>query len=614
MILTALNDLASREGLVANPHFEEKPVSYVLVVNEAGRLLGVQPLSEPTEGKRAVKKYLLVPRPLPGSRRSGIRIDPNFLVDNASFVLGINAPGDKEKKGYGAEELAERRSAFRALIAAAEAATNGDAGVRAVLRFLDDTAEAMQEVPLDDMLEKLKSNDLIAFRFAPDIETLVHERPAVRGYWNHLRGSKANPEASGEGLFTCLVTGRPCNPVDKHPLIKKVPGGTPAGVALVSFNNETFESYALERNENAPISREAAEAYTTALARLLDNSYPDPKTRAPMPRRNVRLSEDTAVVFWGRNESPAIDLFEESVRQADPEAIEALYSATWKGRPVNLNDPSEFYALTLSGGQGRATIRGWFESTVREVMGHVRQHFDDLEIVGVGGELQQSFPLRQLLRRTAVQGKDENIAPNLAAVVFEAVLKGWPYPRMLLDAVVRRARAERTVFTDRAALIKAYLLRAKRLGAFGSLAHDFPEVKPMLDRECLAPAYRLGRLFAVLEKLQADATNANTTIRDRFYGAASATPAVVFPQLLRTAPHHYKNSGRPVFYETEVQEIISALQPPRPFPTTLTLEEQGLFAVGYYHQRQALFTKQAASSDGTAAGGASGPSMPAQGV
>jgi CRISPR-associated protein Csd1 len=594
MILTALNELAEREGLVANPHYEEKAIGYVLIVNAAGRLVDVQSLSESAEGKKATKKYFLVPRPLPGARRSGTRIDPNFLVDNASFVLGMNAPGDETKR-YEAEELEARLSGFRALITEAEVATNGDAGLRAVGLFLDDVMQEKQIVPIEDQLNKLKSNDLIAFRFAPDVDTLVHERPVVREYWNRHRASRAIPEGGGKTAFTCLATNRPCQPVDKHPLIKKVPGGTPSGVALVSFNNETLESYALERNENAPISREAAEAYTTALARLLDENYPDPKSRAPMPRRNVRLSDDTVVVFWSRNESPAIDLFEESVRQADPEAVGALYSATWKGRPIKLDDPSEFYALTLSGGQGRATIRGWFESTVRDVMCNVRQHFKDLKILGPGRE-QQSFPLGQLLQRTAVQGKADNIAPNLAAVVFEAILKGWSYPRMLLDASIRQFRRperekkkELYAMLDRAALIKAYLVRAKRLGRLPS---DFPEVKPMLDKDCTAQAYRLGRLFAVLEKLQADATNAGTTIRDRFYGAASATPAVVFPQLLRKAPHHYKNSGRPVFYETEVQEIMGALQPPQPFPPTLSLEEQGLFAVGYYHQRQALFTKR----------------------
>ncbi len=612
MILTALKELAEREGLVANPHYEEKAVAYVFVLNNDGRLLGIQPLSDTPQGaKKVVKRYCLVPRPLPGARRSGTKIDPNFLVDNASFAIGINAPGDKEKKSYDAAALAERLSEFRALVGTAEYGTNNDAGLSAVRLFLDDLLSGRQVVPLEGLLSNLKTNELLAFRLSSDMGRFVHEREAVRDYWNRLRASKSSPQEGACASFTCLVTNRSCEPVDKHPLIKKVPGGTPSGVALVSFNNETFESYGLERNENAPVSREAAEAYTTALGRLLDENYPDPKTRAPMPRRNFRLSDDTTVVFWSRHESPVIDLFAQSVQQADPEAVKALYCATWKGQPLKLDDPSEFYALTLTGGQGRATIRGWFESTVRDVMRSVAQHFKDLEIDAGGGELKRAFPLWVLLRKTAVQGKAENVGPNLATSVFEAILKGWAYPRMLLDAAIRRTRSERSMYTDRAALIKAYLVRAKRLGRLNSVDPNFPEVIPMLDRECPSPPYRLGRLFAVLEKIQEEATKA--TIRERFYGAASATPIVVFPQLLRKAVHHFKNSWRPVFYEREVQEIMSALKPEQPYPRTMTLEEQGLFALGYYHERQDLFTTRAGNEAGPPNADTNNTSTPNQG-
>jgi CRISPR-associated protein Csd1 len=587
MILTALKELADQEGLIASPHFEEKAVAYLLHIDPSGRCIGPpQPVSQPPEGKKkTAKRYFLVPRPFPGARRSGTQIDPGFLVGNASFVLGINATGDKDRKNYTAHELAGRQKRFQALIAEAEQAT-GDEGLRAVRMFLDDLIAGRQRVAVP---EALKSNELFAFAFTPDMDRPVHERPPVIEYWSHRRASQASGAGTGSPSFHCLVTNQPCLPVDKHPLIK-VPGGTQSGIAFVSFNNKTLESYGLEGSENAPVSRPAAEAYTTALTRLLDDSYPDPKRRTPMPRRNFRLSDDTAVVFWGRGASAELNLFAESLQQADPEAVAALYTATWKGRPVNLQDPSAFYALTLSGGQGRGTVRAWFESTVREALHNVRQHFDDLNIVRPAAEAGRPFPLLQLLRRTAVQGKNENIHPHLAAAVFEAALKGWAYPRMLLDATVRRARAERTIFSDRAALLKAYLVRAKRLGLL--IDPDFPEVKPMLDRDCPAPAYRLGRLFAVLEKVQADATNAGTTIRDRYYGAASATPVVVFGQLLRKAPHHLAKLDHAPFYEKLIQEIMCALQPPSPFPAALSLEEQGLFAVGYYHQRKDLFTKR----------------------
>jgi CRISPR-associated protein Csd1 len=590
MILTALKDLAEREGLVTNPAFEPKPVSYLIVVDSSGRYINRLDTAESAPGgkKKPVPKRFPVPRPFPGARRSGTEIDPGFLVDNASFVLGINTPDERSKK-HSITELRRRQEAFRALVVEAERATSDEA-LKAVRLFLDSVIDGKFAVPMPDALT---TNALFAFVYSEDGDLLVHERSPVAEYWSQLRSHSQQPLDGKAMTFNCLITGELCVPVDKHPLLK-VPGGTGMGIALVSFDDPPSWSYGLERNENAPVSRYAAEAYTSGLARLLDAAYPNPRDGTPMPKRNVRLSNDTIVVFWSREASEVPDLFSEAI-QADPEAVAALYNATWKGRPIRLDDPTAFYALTLSGAQGRATVRNWFESTVRDVVCNVRQHFDDLHVVRPKAQEGQPFPLWQLLRSTAIRGKSENIHPNLSTEMFQAILKGQRYPRILLDAALRRVRAEREVFPardlfpERAALIKAYLARAKRLRM---LASDFPEVKPMLDKECPNTAYRLGRLFAVLEKLQADATGAGTTIRDRYYGAASATPVVVFGQLLRKAPHHTSKIPHAPFYEKLIQEILDVLRPDKAFPPTLTLEEQGLFALGYYHQRQDLFTKR----------------------
>ncbi len=584
MILTALNDLAHAEELVVNPHYEEKKVEFLIVVDAAGQCLGLQERMQELPGKKKpLIPAMLVPRPFPGARRSGTKIDPGFLVDNASFVLGLNAPGDAAKKAYPSEELRNRQEQFRGLVAAAEQAT-GDEALQAVRLFMDQVIDKGWRIAVPD---NLKSNALFAFLYAPDVDVPVHQRAQVVDYWGRLRAAHEQPTPDG-AHSQCLVTGARCVAVDKHPPIKKVPGGSSSGIALVSFNNDTFESYGLERNQNAPICRQAAEAYTTALARLLDADYPDPKTRVPMPRRNFRLSADTVVLYWSRAPSQIVDLFSDAI-QAEPEAVNAILTSAWKGQPVNLKDPTAFYALTLSGGQGRGTIRSWFETTVREVVSNVRMHFEDLKIVRPTFEADAPVPLWLLLRTTAVQGKEENIHPNLASELFLAILQGRCYSRELLSAALLRARAEREMPSARAALIKAYLVRAKR---HGRLTPDFPEVTQMLDHSCNYTGYRLGRLFAVLEKAQEDATNASTTIRDRFYGAASATPVTVFAQLLRKLPHHLGKLDHAVFYEKLIQEIVGPLPPENAFPSTLSLEQQGLFALGYYHQRQDLFTKR----------------------
>jgi CRISPR-associated protein Csd1 len=181
-----------------------------------------------------------------------------------------------------------------------------------------------------------------------------------------------------------------------------------------------------------------------------------------MPKRNFRLSDGAVVVFWSKGADEVVDLFADTVGQGEPAAVEALYRATWKGKPVSLDDPAAFYALTLSGGQGRGTIRGWLETTLGAVLRNVKQYFDDLDIIRPTHDAERSRPLLGLLRQLAVQGKMENIAPGLAADVFAAVLSGQSFPRLLLDTTIRRTRAERSLYADRAALIKAYLLRARR--------------------------------------------------------------------------------------------------------------------------------------------------------
>lgn len=583
MILTALKELAEREGLVTSPDLEIKTVHFRVTVGPEGKLLGFSELGS-SEGKKVAGVKAAVPRPLPGTRRTVVS-DPYFLVENASFVFGINAPADYEKrrkegKLFSQENLSSRRNRFRALIGEA-ASTTGDEALRAIDQLLGDLAEGKQAVAVP---ANVASNHLIDFLYYPHIDIPTHLQPEVVSYWSRRR--VAGAAAAGEdGPFQCLVTGERCPPAEKHPLVKKVPGGTPSGIAFVSFNDDAFESYGLVRAENAPVSSRAADAYTEALKRLLDDAYPDPRDGTPMPRRSLRLSADTAVLFWSKGNPEEVNLILDAVDIGSPAALQAVYSSVWKGRQFDLDNPAAFYTLTLTGGQGRGTVRGWQETTLGQVLRNLNAYFGDLDLVRPPADAGRPRPLLGLLRQLAVQGKVDNVPRSLAADLFAAILAGRPFPRAVLDAAVRRGRAEWTLYADRASLIKAYLCRARRAG---QLPNDFPEVQRMLDENCPAQAYRLGRLFAVLEKVQQEATKASTTIRDRFYGAASATPLVVFPQLLRKVTHHLPNSLRPRFYEKLLQEIFHGL-PPEAFPTTLSLEQQGLFAIGYYHESQSLY-------------------------
>lgn len=586
MILTALMRLAERDGLVTNPAYKMERVYYRLTVGTDGRCVGFTPLGIVEGRHKGLKKP--VPRPLPGyTRRSGTVIDPTFLVDKPAFVLGLNAPADIATKFVEPDKLADQRDRFRSLVSACAVAT-GDIALVAVDRFLEDLAAGRQTV---EPSAALRSNHLIEFLYEPDMEVPVHERDAVTAYLNELRGG----DGAG-GRFQCLVSDTTFEKPEKHPLVKRVPGGTPSGVAFVSFDSPAYTSQGLTGAENAPVSRTAAEAYTEAMARLLDDAYPHPtEVGVALPPRNVKLSADTVVLFWSKGPDELVNHVAGAVREGHPAQVRALFASTWNGRPYPLDDVSPFYALTLTGGQGRGTVRGWHETTLGQVLRNVRQYFDDIDIVRPPQDAGKPRPLLGLLKSIGLRKKEDGrimyvVPPNLAQQVFQAALTPAPFPRTLLVTAVQRIRALQSANWDQSSRfgwVKAFLCRERRLNR---LPANFPEVRPMVDEDCLTPAYRLGRLFAVLEKIQKEAVNPNTTIRERYYGAASATPIVVFSQLLRKLPHHLKNCSRPAFYDKLAQEIIGGLSAIA-FPNTLSLEHQGLFAIGYYHESQALFDK-----------------------
>jgi CRISPR-associated protein Csd1 len=591
MILTALKELAEREGLTENPDYQPMPVRWLIDIGPGGELLGVADTLQKPESGRGKPEARKVAIPKRSKRTSGVLSE--FIVDKPVYVFGWVHPDklegvtDQDEQDL-KDKAAERHKVYiNELRLACDA--SADLALSAWLAFFESPA-AQSSLP--DWTE----GDLIAPRFYADGGPLLSDRASVREYWAVRRRqaecgtgepSSNTPTPVGDRAY-CVVTGELCVPQRLHPSIKGIPpvSDTKGGVPLTSINAAAFNSYGLGDIGCVPISPQAADAYQSALNRLLADGYPDPHTQGgKLPNRNARLSDSAIVVFWSKKDA-IVDLFADAIAHGEPAHVEAIFKATWKGKSISLEDPSAFYALTLSGAQGRGTVRGWHETTLGAVIKNIQMYFNDLEITR---DESKPRPLLSLLRQMAVLGKVDNIPPNLAGEVFQAVLGGRSLPRSVLDALLRRTRAERTLFSDRAAFIKACLCRTRRDQLRNDDPDPLPEVTKVVDEKCPNAAYRLGRLFAVLERIQKEATNAAATIRDRYYGAASATPAVVFPQLLRKAPHHLPKSNRPKFYEKLLQEIQSELQPPTPFPKTLMLDQQGLFAIGYYHEAQALF-------------------------
>lgn len=570
MILQALTDYYQRKQADPDPArrlpaygFEEKEIPFILEIDARGRLVQILD-TRSGNGKKKTAQRFLVPRAV--KKTSGVAA--NLLWDTAEYVLGIDTRGKPER-------VAEQHAAFRARIDQLPAEMQADTGIAAVRAYLDGIDfDALASAAVWDDIKT--TNPLLSLRLHGDVE-LVCQRPAVTAV--------AADEPDDEATVTCLVSGEDVAPERLHAAIKGVWGAQSSGANIVSFNLDAFNSYGKSQGANAPVGKAAAFAYTTALNHLLD--------KGSLQRIQVG---DASTVFWAEAphelEAAVPDLFGEPPKD-DPgrgaDALRALYRAVETGRFSVGSEDTRFHVLGLAPNAARIAVRFWETAPAIELARRILRHFDDLAVARALRD-PEHLSLFRLLAATAVQGKADNIAPNLGGEVMRAILEGLPYPRTLLNAAVQRCRAEQQVTYPRAAAIRAWLNREARTNPVSNPPRE--EFSPMLDPDHPSAAYRLGRLFATLEKIQEEASpGLNATIRDRYYGAASSTPVAVFTTLLRLKNHHLGkfHAGRATQMEKLIGEIMAGITD---LPRHLNLPDQGRFALGYYHQRQAFFTKR----------------------
>lgn len=560
---------------VEPPGFSREKISFAVVIDVDGGVVTVNDLRD-ASGKKPVATLRDVPASF---SRPGTGVKPFFLWDKTSYALGVAAVPDKRTP--------LQHEAFRELHIGL-LANPSDEGLFAVRRFLERwTPERFADAPFTaDMLD---TN--IVFRLDGDTDDagkprLIHERPAA------LPLVEAR---SGEGESGwCLIAGSEGPIARLHPVIKNVDGAQSSGAALVSFNLDAFGSWGREQGANAPTGQAAAARYGAALNRLLDRGG---TTRMRIGDATVAFWADTSVsgevaaqqaerLFggWfagGGKVSADYDLAEaEKIRQA----LEPLA----KGRPVELDGVevqpgTKVHILGLSPNAARLSVRFWLTERLGDLAANLARHERDCRVVPPPWKTPPSIN-RMLVNTVAAQEKWDNIPPLLAGEVARAVLGGTPYPRTWLSNAIMRLRAGDDPASGwHAAAIRAVLQRSTKEGA------------PMsLDKEETNPAYRLGRLFAVLEAAQYNALGrVNATIRDRYFGAASATPASVFPLLLRGGQNHLavlRKEGKGGGIERDLEEIVGGLE--TALPRSFKLEDQGRFAIGYYHQRAARFAKK----------------------
>ena len=548
--------------------YSRERITCALVLSHAGEPVAVSPLSEACAQSPA-RRLCEVPHPV---RRTS-RPSANFLWDKTAYVFGVKRHPVTRRPCPANGEHDAFRELHEGLLAGV-----ADDGLRALLRFVR-AWDPNDYGGLPHAESMLGSN--IIFRLEGERDWL-HERAEAISVWaGHL--ARVQPP---QGV--CLVTGARAPIALVHPAVKGVRGTHAAGAALVTFNLDTFESYGKTQGANAPISIQAAFAYSSALNALLafDN------------RRRIRIGEMT-VVFWAeaaadeRSAAEAERLLSAAMTEppADAQAASAVagtLEAIARGEPLAHATPelpagTRLHILGLAANVGRLSVRLWHVDTLGALARRIVEHWDDLRIEPAPWPEPPSA--RRLLYETARQRKADRISPALGPALLRAILGGGRYPRTLLAAVIARVRADKAVTGAHAAICRACLARDHRLG------FEREDAPVSLDRDETHPAYRLGRLFAVYERVQRAALGAvNAGIRDRFFGAASATPATVFPLLARKCAHHLatlrkseRRRGLAHWYEREIDAILEGVG--TAFPRSLRLEDQGRFALGYHHQR-----------------------------
>lgn len=584
--------LATEPGLatvLARPGYSRQKISFCVVLEPDGRLQQFQSLLD-TGRTRPVPRQLLVPGE---GKPTGSGINPGFLWDNAAYMLGFAPESDKPLRTLASFQ----RFRDRHLEVQKEVSSHAFDAVCAFLRNWTPDEAYAHTGDLRDI-----TGAFGIFAIAGQLR-YVHEDPAVVTYWERV-GQRASADPRG----TCLVTGTSAPIARVHePRIKGVAGAQSSGALLVSFNDTAYASYGKEQSHNAPVSVSAAFRYANALNHLLSSD------------RRLLLG-DTTVVFWAERRSSfeeiISDLWGDTPPPSDSERPEdkrradqvRLFLSQLRdghgGAPAIEDGRTRFFVLGLSPNASRLSVRFWADSTIAEMQARLAQHMRDMDLVGmrggdvppVLGRVVQAAGRAQTDARGNLRSYDADaVPPVLAGALARAIFTGGPYPHMLLAVMVNRLRSDGVINHTRVAAIKACLARTWRL--IGSSK----EVSVALDPAREDPSYVSGRLFALLEKIQADSTDGeiNASIKDRYFSSASATPSIVFPRLIRLSQHHLAkmDTGRKIYFERQLGEVMGKLDS---FPRRLDLENQGLFAVGYFHQRQDLFTPRKDKTEVTA--------------
>lgn len=572
MILQALvkqYENLEKQGKVSGLGWCQAKVSYELDLSKNGDVLGVTSRKiEEMRGKKTVwaPASLIVPEMV--TRSSGV--SANFLCDNSKYMLGIDVQGTNQRV---IDCFQATREKHRSVLKNAQGEI-----ARAILAYFEkwDPQKAEQHPVIRENWEKLTEGGNLIFSVEGQE---AQEDEEIRTCWEQYR-----EQDDGERKGLCLVTGRKTEISRIHKVIKGVPGAQSSGAALVSFNAPAFESYGKEQSYNAPVGKYAEFAYTTALNYLLT-------------QRDYTFSlGDAMVVYWAESGKEEYQkCFFDILRPTkdNQKKLKDIFDSLKEDTKVYLEDAEmdpeqKFYILALAPNAARLSVRFFYMNSFGKILQNIAEHYERLSIVKPAWAEQDYLGIRDMLNETVNQkSKDKTPISNMSSLVLQAILSGSRYPASLYTDTLIRIRAENGKITwGRAAIIKAYLNR--------NYGWKKGERFMGLKEECTDTAYVLGRLFSLLETIQKEANpSITTTIRDRYFNSACATPASVFPVLIKLKNSHIKKlerdkGGAKIYYEKQLTDIMGRLEE---FPKRLSLEQQGQFTLGYYHQQQKRYEK-----------------------
>jgi CRISPR-associated protein Csd1 len=594
------------EGDMPEPGFFKQKIRFEIIIDEKGKFIDLVDLSG---GKKDNIPFKFAPV-IPDRSGKNSFNQSGFLIDKADYILGFSK--DVNKPNHSKTFISHLSRAYN------ETKSNS---LNAAYTFVN----SLTNFALPEKLKPIVNtpqNPLLTFRIKGSYQYIFEEdlvRKWVNENWKNEDESDLEEDEDlnlglqdelekSSFLGQCLISGDTNVQIArKHQKLKMGWVDEKKNTSIVNFNRDAFCSYGKLQSRNATVSVDSEYKYSTALKTLV---FPESKQR-------IKFSKNLIMIFWSERKNELEDEFAFLLKPAEDEetkskekqkgknaednkVIKEHFQSPFTGKNARLNhllnDNTKFFILGLAPNAARISIRFWYSSTVGEISRNIEQHFQDLKME-IPNNDSGFISLNRILRSTALQAKLDNVNPLLAGKLITSIISGSEYPRMLLSALLIRIKAEQKINFERASLIKAILNRKGRLDEIFRNEFKFKEFKTIMDESNTNVAYRLGRLFAVMEKLQQNAIGGNKTIKDGYFASASTRPASVFARLFTLSNHHASKLGnKSIWYEKMKGEIIAPLE--GNIPKTFKLEEQGMFAIGYYQQREELFKKKGENGNG----------------